>query len=171
METGVRRGLYPTCCSAPGSDIGFLEKIRSQNRSRQTRLPTTRRWKLPIRNGLPRRLICPSSRSCLRTCLPTSWFLSTMRPPGEAGRSVKSVPCRRRFPNPQRGRVVESHSSQSARRMGHPRSGWRRLTAGFSFAPSGLVIFSCFLPTACAVGCILSPLRGWFHFLAGWRHD
>jgi len=29
-----------------------------------------------------------------------------------------------------------------------------------SFAPLGLAYFSPFLPTACAVGCILSPLRG-----------
>ena len=31
----------------------------------------------------------------------------------------------------------------------------------FSFAPSGARSFSISPPTACAVGCILSPLRGW----------
>jgi len=33
--------------------------------------------------------------------------------------------------------------------------------AAVSFAPSGLAPNSCRSPTACAVGCILSPLRGW----------
>jgi hypothetical protein len=30
-----------------------------------------------------------------------------------------------------------------------------------SFAPSGLALFCRPKPTACAVGCILAPLRGW----------
>ena len=34
-------------------------------------------------------------------------------------------------------------------------------TRPFSFAPSGLAHFSADAPTACAVGCILAPLRGW----------
>jgi hypothetical protein len=29
-----------------------------------------------------------------------------------------------------------------------------------SFAPSGLIVFGAGIPTACAVGCILAPLRG-----------
>jgi hypothetical protein len=36
----------------------------------------------------------------------------------------------------------------------------RRLSTDFSFAPSGLVHFFLLSPTACAVGCILAPLRG-----------
>jgi hypothetical protein len=32
---------------------------------------------------------------------------------------------------------------------------------GFSFAPPGLVTSIALFPTACAVGCILSPLCGW----------
>ena len=35
-----------------------------------------------------------------------------------------------------------------------------RGSAECSFAPSGLACFH-LLPTACAVGCSLSPLRGW----------
>jgi hypothetical protein len=35
-----------------------------------------------------------------------------------------------RFPNPRRDGAVESHVSQKTRDMGHPRSWWRRLTAG-----------------------------------------
>jgi hypothetical protein len=46
---------------------------------------------------------------------------------------LKSCPSRAwRFPNPQRDGVVESHPSQSARRMGQPLSWWCRLTAGSS---------------------------------------
>jgi len=30
-----------------------------------------------------------------------------------------------------------------------------------SFAPAGLVLLKIFQPTACAVGCVLSPLCGW----------
>jgi hypothetical protein len=30
----------------------------------------------------------------------------------------------------------------------------------FCFTPPGFSYFPCFLPTACAVGCILPPLRG-----------
>ncbi len=41
----------------------------------------------------------------------------------------------------------------------------------FSFAPSGLAVYSFLNPTACAVGCILSPLRGWFEIAAGGRID
>jgi hypothetical protein len=35
------------------------------------------------------------------------------------------------------------------------------LCHSFSFAPSGACLFSLSPPTACAVGCNLSPLRGW----------
>jgi hypothetical protein len=46
---------------------------------------------------------------------------------------LKSWPSRAwRFPNPQRDGAVESHSSQSARRTGHPLSWWCRQTAGSS---------------------------------------
>src|ERR1019366_2563468 len=37
-----------------------------------------------------------------------------------------------------------------------------------SFAPTGLVQIFVLRPTACAVGCILSPLRGWLHHTSGW---
>ena len=32
-----------------------------------------------------------------------------------------------------------------------------------SFAPLGPVLFPHVIPTACAVGCTLPPLRGWMH--------
>ena len=68
-------------------------------------------------------------------------------------------------------RVVESHFSQRTREMGHPAAvestqdlrPFGELWAGsglLSAAPPGLVPFSSGIPTACAVGCILSPLRG-----------
>jgi hypothetical protein len=37
---------------------------------------------------------------------------------------------------------------------------WRSLRE-FSFAPLGLGLLLHLFPTACAVGCILAPLRGW----------
>jgi len=60
---------------------------------------------------------------------------------------LKSWPSRAwRLPNPQRDGVVESHPSQSARRMGQP---WFGVVPAcnrfwFSSAPSGLVIVPCF---------------------------
>lgn len=33
--------------------------------------------------------------------------------------------------------------------------------SAFSVVPTGLVPLFCGLPKACALGCILSPLRGW----------
>src|ERR1700752_4524051 len=37
----------------------------------------------------------------------------------------------------------------------------------YCFAPLGLTEFSLNKPTACVVGCMLSPLRGWEAFLHG----
>jgi hypothetical protein len=52
-------------------------------------------------------------------------------------------------------------------RSGHRRIGssLRRLCHNYSFAPSGLNQFYP-LPTACAVGCNLAPLRGYFEALS-----
>ena len=69
-------------------------------------------------------------------------------------------------------RVVESHFSQRTREMGHPAAvestqdlrPFGELWAGsglLSAAPPGLVPFSSGIPTACAVGCIPTPLRVW----------
>src|ERR1043166_2183614 len=44
--------------------------------------------------------------------------------------------------------------------VGNPSAAGQQTRMGLSFAPLGLSQLSC-LPTACAVGCILSPLRGW----------
>ena len=45
-------------------------------------------------------------------------------------------------------------------KQGLDRPSVRSLCDGFSFAPLGLAQFP-LAPTACVVGCILTPLRGW----------
>src|SRR5271167_2150138 len=61
---------------------------------------------------------------------------------------------------PSRRRLAQAYLASGAGGMRETCAVPRHRSGGFSFARSGLAHFP-FYPTACAVGCILSPLRGW----------